>query len=469
MPFDNDGLEELALDPQIRQGARSLIGGRRRESKILEQAYCASKRRTHRALCDSRQKSFGIREEYRISWRLYQRMKIRLGWLPREDLEVMLEDCPSYVWAVQTETYLNFLWRSVDKFVTGFEIVRARCRQDLVTWEQTKMMAMFLRCLRFVLGGHQLRRDSALWWSRRERDVGQPPQRRVWYGLGFCNTLGQYGYCWLEPRFNWEQLVFQSEVTDRVLFGNNILRGQYLRRGGRVSDFFPTTRKLELALDWLAQYRAHRQIRDQLIYWMVHICLQQFRMDILDSVKAEIHEEQREEAVLGTKPFCYDYLEEIMVNGVYLSNGNRCDFKVARHLGHYLFDYDDHHWNRKHWENRPFRQMYKRARIASSVRFGARSELEQVFGRRFWRCLYAYHWLLPHPAGGILLQTTKEGHRMWYSIRRREPDRLDSDLWEWARKDWQVGRPPNLPEYLSWDQEQWQEWIERHRRIEGAE
>ena len=412
MPFDNDGLEELALDPQIRQGARNLAGGRRRESHIVEQAYCASKCRAHRAFHDSRQKSFGIREEYRVSWRLYHRIRTRLRWLPAKDLEVVLDDCPSYAWPIKTSVYLDFLWRSLNKFAAGFEIVRARCRQDLVTWEQTKMMAMFLRCLRFVLGGHLLRCDSALWWSRRERDVGHPPQRRVWYGLGFCNTLPRYGYCWLEPQFDWSQLVFESAVTDRVLFGNDMLRGQYLRWGGRVSDFFQTTRKLELALEWLAQNGAHRLVQDQLIYWMVHICLQQFCVDILDSVKAEIHEERREEALLGQQPFCYEYFEEIMIDGVYLSKGNRCDFKVATQLGHYLFDYDDHYWNRKHWEDRPFRKMYKRAQTALDTRLGAQSEVARAFRRRFWRCLYAYHWVLPHPAGGVLLQTTKEGHCM---------------------------------------------------------
>jgi hypothetical protein len=80
----------------------------------------------------------------------------------RNDLEVTLADCPSYAWPVKTKVYMNFLWRSVDKFATGFEVVLARSQREMVTWEQTKMMAMFLRCLRFVFGGHGLERESAL-------------------------------------------------------------------------------------------------------------------------------------------------------------------------------------------------------------------------------------------------------------------------------------------------------------------
>ena len=66
-PFENDGLEEMALDPQIRQGARNIAGGRRREAKVVERGYCASKRRARDALMALVKKSFGIREEHRVT------------------------------------------------------------------------------------------------------------------------------------------------------------------------------------------------------------------------------------------------------------------------------------------------------------------------------------------------------------------------------------------------------------------
>lgn len=250
-PFTNDAMEEMALDPQIRRGARQVAGGRRRDERIVELAYLASKRRTRDALTASRRKSFGIREEHRITWALFIALLYRLRLYDRESLEISLVDCPSYAWPIKTSVYMDYLWRSADKFATGFEVVRARCRKELVTWEQTKMMAMFLRCLRFTFGGHLLGWESALWWSRRERYIGEPPRLRLWYGLGFSNTLLQYGYCWLKPRIDWDRLQFRSEVTDYILFGNNVLRGQYLRRGQQVQAFIDTTQQLEVAMEWL--------------------------------------------------------------------------------------------------------------------------------------------------------------------------------------------------------------------------
>jgi hypothetical protein len=249
-PFENDGLEELSLDPEIRKGARNVIRGQWRDIKVLEKAYCASKQRSMYALQDSVGKSFGIREEHRVSWSLFQSLvrklcvgdqdvemegqdvemegqdvemegqdvemegqdvemedvedqDVEMEDMEEEDMEdqgqdTMVLNCPSYVWAIQTKVYLNYLWRSADKFATGFELIHAK-NQKLVTWEQTKMMAMFLGCLRSVFCAHQLSRESALWWSKKERVVGDPPRKKIWYGLGFCNTLPRYGltFSWL--------------------------------------------------------------------------------------------------------------------------------------------------------------------------------------------------------------------------------------------------------------------------------
>jgi len=96
LPFTNDRMEEMALDPHIRRGARQAAGGHRRDERIVELAYLASKRRTRTALTASRRKSFGIREEHRITWTLFVALAHRLRMYDREDLEIRLADCPPY-------------------------------------------------------------------------------------------------------------------------------------------------------------------------------------------------------------------------------------------------------------------------------------------------------------------------------------------------------------------------------------
>lgn len=74
---------------------------------------------------------------------------------------------------------------------------------------------------------------------------------------------------------------------------------------------------------------------------MVHICLVQFRLDMIGAVKAEVKVEKQEEALKGEQGLSYEYLDEIISGGCYLMSGNKTEFKQVSDLGHFLFDFDD--------------------------------------------------------------------------------------------------------------------------------
>jgi hypothetical protein len=114
----NDGLEKMVLDPQILQGAHQVGGGHRRSVEVIEHAYCTNKRRAHYALQDWRQKSFGLREEHRVSWSLLQGLLARLCLKSHEDLEILLLDCPSYAWPVKTEVWTSSVASSLKSWTT---------------------------------------------------------------------------------------------------------------------------------------------------------------------------------------------------------------------------------------------------------------------------------------------------------------------------------------------------------------
>ncbi|KAM5521601.1 hypothetical protein FOXYSP1_15492 [Fusarium oxysporum f. sp. phaseoli] len=167
-PFQNPDLRHLALDQQFRDGVQSICGNSASSKNVIDRAYLASKRRCHYALTDSKHRSFGVREEYRISWALFQSVLAVLRSLTPEARCPKLPGPPSYLWAVCTSIFVDFAWHNINKFITGFKLVRAQCSRGLIIWEQTKMMDMFLRCLRVVVGGRDYSREGALWWSRRE-------------------------------------------------------------------------------------------------------------------------------------------------------------------------------------------------------------------------------------------------------------------------------------------------------------
>jgi hypothetical protein len=493
-PFDNGGLEELALDPQIRRGLHATIRGHLPDLMVIERAYIASKGRVNNVISSSRHKSFGIREEHRVSWGLLQEMRSQLSTDFREGSVQGLPARPTYVWGVKSDIYLGFLRRSADKFATGFELMLTKSSEGLVSQEETKMMVMFLKCLRYVFGGQLLQQESALWWSCKaaRREAGTP----AWFGLGFSNTLPRYGYCWLERRFDWNQLRFDPQITNQVLFGSDIFHGKHFRRKAEVQVFFDCIRRLELALTWLRTFQKVSDVVDRVISWMVHICLHQFRVDILHRVRSDMRHASERDALQGKQPFCMEYLRDILDDRVYVTSGNRCDIKTASDLAHLLFDFGDG-LGRTHWEDLPFRKLYQRA--ISGLHVFDSSELrtnsitmETLFRKRLLRRLLSYHWILPYPSRDHIMQRTKDGHRMWYSIifsesneeaskscarepegqhgeedwtsrlrKKKQAEEYAQDRrWLWGRKSWQHGHPKAIPTWVWWEEPQWVRWLQ---------
>jgi hypothetical protein len=253
---------------------------------------------------------------------------------------------------------------------------------------------------------------------------------------------------------DWKRLTFHSSITDKVLFGNNVLKGQYIKRGGQVRDFYSITRKLELALEWFERYHNLAEVQSQLLSWMVHICLQQFRIDVLQSMKKDILPEHHE-ALTGKEPLCWDYLTTITGSKLYLVSKNK-SLQTPSKFASYLFDFDGR--KRQQWENRPFRKLYQRARIGLNLTHGR--QIGRKFSKQLWKDLFRYHWILPYPSPGKWIHRAKQRgkwRRIWYSIAEGE-----GGDWEWAKEDYQRGYPEGFPRYLTWTKEEWEDWLRRN-------
>src|SRR5205814_10007505 len=73
-PFDNSALESLALDPHIFKTYQSTARSHNHDIHTIEGSYFNSKARVHAGIMDSMQKSFGTREEHRMTLILLQEL-----------------------------------------------------------------------------------------------------------------------------------------------------------------------------------------------------------------------------------------------------------------------------------------------------------------------------------------------------------------------------------------------------------
>jgi hypothetical protein len=230
-PFSNPYLDTLALNKQLVEAWQHIGGAMSHRPAALLHAYLHVKARCHAALQGSRQRSFGVRVDHRVTWDLLEQIDEvarRQGWT---DLLLTAPDPAPYVWH-HTATMVDWFQWNLNTFCTGFELVYSQQPADLVQWEHTRVMMMFLRCLLhgFGGGGHHLRRCHGLWLDRKLRPA------RIQEGMGMRRTLAQYGYAWFLDKVNWDAMVFQPRHRSHLMFNTPSLQSAFFVRYAAVRN-----------------------------------------------------------------------------------------------------------------------------------------------------------------------------------------------------------------------------------------
>ncbi|KAJ4222866.1 hypothetical protein NW757_014389 [Fusarium falciforme] len=195
-PFTNTAIETLALDKKLRKTWELVGGGLSHQPAALIKAHLYTKLRCHYALLGSMQKSFGIREEHRVSNELFYAVDSQMGSRELHDKRLVIPtDDSSPYYSFTTDTLLRWVRWNINKFYVGFEMVYSFQDPHFVTWEHTRIMLMFLRCLQFLYAGGLIQKVDGCWRDvRRQPDARQPNGLRRYEGLGFKRTMDMYGY-----------------------------------------------------------------------------------------------------------------------------------------------------------------------------------------------------------------------------------------------------------------------------------
>lgn len=242
-PFTNPALDTLALDPQLSKTWQHVGGGLSHNPVALMRAYLHMKQRCHAALQGSYLKVFGFREEHRVSLRLYSAIDQELR--HRHLHDTRLPGVPSTVepfYSLPTPTLLLWFHWNVNKFCVGFEAVYSINDRHFVTWEHTRMMMMFLRCLQFSYTGGLLQRVSGCW-----RDVWFRPDARRTDGLRRCEGLGSQrsmeasGYAWFLDKVDWDTMTFRQPSAQYMMFNSPLCRPRSTRGTGRFATSATTS------------------------------------------------------------------------------------------------------------------------------------------------------------------------------------------------------------------------------------
>jgi hypothetical protein len=425
-PFHDPALETLALDPKLVKAWQHTGRSQNHQLETLLTNYYSSRERSHMGLTFSEQKSFGTREEHRMTFilaeKVFQRVRAQGQW----NSGINVADHIRPYWCVRTDDYLQFIQFNMNKFLAGFEYIWSQSSRDPVSWEHSKMMIMCLRLVKFSYGSHQLKAESALWWDRRELGNGA-----VREGLGLSQTLERYGYGWSLDKFEWKNFLFQSNVTNLTLFGNVKMGEAYRARWREVKGLKDDFLLIEQVLSMWEEHRHLPQNLAQLVSFLNYVLVRHFRKDVFAALKKDIRPEYLERALQGDIELCADRLSQVLnptcrtsrgrgrgqrqaiPNDLHFVHGNHLRFKDTADFVDFLWYFGDEE-TRTHWDNKGYRALYQRCCVAIKDISGAGAS--NTFRLHFRRFFLLTNWVLPYPSSEVFMQRTQDGDRRWISV-----------------------------------------------------
>jgi hypothetical protein len=427
--FDNDSVENLALDPSYVRSLQQAGGGITFSKGVCEYAYLHSKKRAHYNVVDNDQKSYGIREEHRITLAMMEQIYQQwLQWDRYDGDEIADEDRPLPYFIMTSKETFAFLRAVINRNCLLFERTRAEASRAY-SLAETSVMVIGLRSLRFCYSSSLLPRESLLYKDRWE---GVRNGRIVVKeGLGMKHTMERCGFGWFLPKFDWTRWRLKTPHAENILVGNLLMHEEYRRRWRAVKDLRDAHIRLDhQAVSWYEQY--HIQDNEGLIkLWLEYLHalnLEQFDADVWRAMlKADKRtSELRPEVIREPQKiqFCHAGMREMftvdgVATGPHFVTGNKMKFENAIDLVHYLFMWDNR--KRRGWGEMTYRMILRKTFDLIERRLGRRRA--QAWLDEFIALFCYTHWVIPYATETAFFGSTKasqtQGLRprmMWFSM-----------------------------------------------------
>ena len=284
-PFSSPSLHKLAWDPQVTSMIDKQGKGQSASISSVLRSYLESKKRVYTAWKEASRLSFGVRLEHRLSLSLVNRiinsLRIAGDWETNHDLD---DSDLEPVWCLSTQEYINYQSSNANKFMAAIEWIRALSSEDRISYEHCKILTMFLDMLPFSFDSGPIQQKNNLWKTKFERRNST----RATLGMGLGQTIIAYGYGWLIPRIDWEQLTFHPQILSDIGFSSSMLKDNYRKNWVQVKNTKVDLERIEAAGKWLAIYHSDPISKTFILQFIIIIIIQSYRKQIFTYLKPAI-------------------------------------------------------------------------------------------------------------------------------------------------------------------------------------
>ena len=407
-PFQNSSLDYLSLSCEILKIWQSSSTGERFQVDIekLEKSYIHSRDRVLLALKGAilQKRSFGMRQEHRLSFQLLLALNARRD-------EISFSDLPSCCYMQESKEILEFLNGNFLRF--GLALEHTATRLKVSTFEKSqdlsRIFRMFLQLQKAFFTNVLLQAQGDLW--RDQKRSGE----KVLVGLNLKNQLATYKFCWLsESVMDWNRWVFGKSLSQSNSFNYIQIHPTALHKTKHLieqKDQWEILDKFGVLLQKMQDPSSHDTYK--ILAFLGTLVIQKFRTDVWTALfkfcESEWNEEvelKREEALGGRLPL--DFLNILSFAPsrfarIKYSNKHKLNLQERWEILFHSHDKWDKQELRKAWKDKPYRLYFEKC--YSTILNSCDAETAKLWEyllvqTQFARC----NFLLPSPSKHSFLQ-----------------------------------------------------------------
>jgi hypothetical protein len=293
----NEAMADLAVDHAILRAFQVLGKGIAVDRQTLMNGYLHMKHHVDVTLVGNRQKSAGLREEFRGGEDLFAAVD---AYMREQERQPETSTTSTAGWAtpggfftVQSQVFSQWARWNFNRLCFGFESVYNIASGRAVAWEHSRMMTMFLRCIPCFLGKGTVEERPRFWYDRYPRRENMLPKE------------DPHGFAWFADKIDWETLTFDWRFGGQLGFNFTYTEGRF-KRWSLIRTFKDVMIRIQHTQPYFVHWGHDPNCYAILAGYLHQLCAHAFRVDVFTQMQKCLAEDRVEDALAGDVPLCFE-------------------------------------------------------------------------------------------------------------------------------------------------------------------
>lgn len=278
-PWDDkdDTMAWMAVDSNYREALRAIVGAKAMDPESCRTSYNHCGRRFMLGVRTNDSRSWGAREEHRITLALLMMISTELR--SRGNPEIRSIDSRRQFYVIETGLVNSFTEHITLPLARWYQEVLGKSKEGMLGEDRQKMAVMLSLMVKLSYSNSLLERYPLIWSKKSNNGAVQSE-----LGLGLKQTIEDYGFGWLKKdMFDWKANNFALNIAEAFPFPIRQVEKHYQAKRKERRSMMDVLREVDHVtgrIELLANSRGNEWSKAFLIWWLATRIIRQYHTDV---------------------------------------------------------------------------------------------------------------------------------------------------------------------------------------------